>query len=306
MAAPPAKRQREEPEASSATQGSAGGPAGQETDPDQLGDVIHAAGVDLREEESLLSSGLVNEPGGLAGSRLLHAPRDCDQDHMLLNYGSVRRHVSQICADAGLRLVGEDVAAQPTTNGLNQDPVSLLSASCEEWLSEILETAAAFSRHRRLSLNPQSMTELNPVGRALRQLIQKDKDNEQKHKSMKMQLGIGPEFGDNAGGSGGGDGASGVDKEKENEENMQRAANDTARMMTAAVGRKKKFAWMSEGSSGSASRLTGSRRSAADPNKFKEVKEENGIVVRDLMPALERKHMGVRKTLMKGYARLKN
>jgi len=96
--------------------------------------------------------------------------------------------------------------------------------------------------------------------------------------------------------------------EKENEEIMQKAANDTARMMTAAVGRKKKFSWMSSGNAGGAQnqRLAGARSKNADAQKVREVKEDNGIVLRDLLPVLEEKHMGVKKVLMRGYARLRN
>lgn len=282
---PPAKRVKEEqPHA--------------EIDPEQLGDVLNAAGVDLREEESLLNSGLMSEPGGIAGARLLHAPRD--PNDMLLDYDVLRRLVAKKTADYGLRIGYDDGMS---SLGLNQDPLGLLSASCEEWLASILSEAAAYSRHRRLTLTQEVANEnakqeaVNPVTKALRKLAEEDKEAEAKRVELKAQLGIGED-------------AKKPEKisEKENEEIMQKAANDTARMMTAAVGRKKKFSWMSSGNAGGAQnqRLAGARSKNADAQKVREVKEDNGIVLRDLLPVLEEKHMGVKKVLMRGYARLRN
>lgn len=289
---PAAKRVKENASGGVGAKGSPG-PAGHlEVDPEQLGDVLNAAGVDLREEESLLSTGLVNEPGGLAGARLLHAPKDRDYEGMLLSYDKLRSVMGRIAANSGLKLGSDDGSS---LGGLNQDPLSLMSTSCEEWLSSILIEAAAYSRHRRLAMNAMNPSEQSSLSRALKQLVYKDKECEKRYQSMKVQLGLTEREGD-------GD-------DRGSEESMQRAANDTARMMTAAVGRKKRFSWMSDSSGGGAStastRMGSSRRQGSDPTKFKETREENGIVMRDLIPALERKHMGVKKALIRGYAKLR-
>lgn len=276
-------------------------PPRQDIDPEQLGDVLNAAGVDLREEESLLSNSLTNEPAGLAGARLLHAPRD--PNDMLLSADALRRRLARTTFESGLR-VGFDEG--PSLSGLNQDPLGLLSAACEEWLSTLLTEAAAYSRHRRLSANlrpvpgqPNAWESAGPseVAKALKRIAQKDKDAEARRANLKLQLGIGEEL-------------KKVEKtnEKESEELMQKTVNDTARLMTAAIGRKKKFSWMSDGSGGGAGapRLPSARRQASDAQKNREVKEDGGIVLRDFLAVLEEKHMGVKRVLMKGYARLRN
>lgn len=291
--APPAKRLKDNASGGVGAKGSPGPPGHQEVDPEQLGDVLNAAGVDLREEESLLSTGLVNEPGGLAGARLLHAPKDRDYESMLLSYDKLRSIMGRIAGNSGLKLGIDDGSS---LGGLNQDPLSLMSTSCEEWLSSILIEAAAYSRHRRLAMNATNPSEQSSLSRALKQLVHKDKEAEKRHESMKVQLGLADREGDG--------------EDRGSEESMQRAANDTARMMTAAVGRKKRFSWMSDSSTGgnsaTSARMSGSRRQGNDPAKFKETREENGIVMRDIIPALERKHMGVKKALIRGYAKLRN
>lgn len=262
-----------------------GGKPGQDIDPEQMGDVLNAAGVDLREEENLLSKGLVNEPGGLAGARLLHAPKDNDFRGMLLDPEYLRTRMSQIAGDHGLKVA---LDPGPSGGGLSQDPLGLISTSCEEWLSTLVEEAAAYSRHRRLALNPTTSAEQSEVSVALRALVKRDKDAEAKHEALKSQLGLTPQ---------------GNDDDK-GDDNAQKTANDTARLLTG-IGRKKKFTWMADSAGGSAARGA-SRRTNADPAKFREIREENGIVMRDLIPALERKHIGVKRALIRGYAKLRN
>ena len=280
---PPAKRVKD------SGAGANGGKAGQDIDPEQMGDVLNAAGVDLREEESLLSKGLVNEPGGLAGARLLHAPKDNDFRSMLLSADYLRDKMSSIASEQGLKL---GIDPGPSAGGLSNDPLGLISTSCEEWLSTLLEEAAAYSRHRRLALNPTSNQEQSEVSVALKALVRKDKEAEAKHDALKAKLGLTGQ----------------PDEGKDKDENAQKTVNDTARLLTGTIGRKKKFSWMADGASnaGSSAARGSTRRQNADPTRFREIKEENGIVMRDLIPALERKHDGVKKALIRGYAKLRN
>lgn len=287
---PPAKRVKENPPAGGA-KGAPGAPGGQEIDPNELGDVLNAAGVDLREEESLLNSGL-SEQGGIAGARLLHAPKERDYETMLLNFHPLKRTMTHLAAESGLKLAQDEGT---TASGLNQDPISLICASCEEWLSVILQEAAAYSRHRRLSRNPTSLNEQSELSRSLRDIMQKDRVRDSKHEAVKERLGLTQEQ---------------APDDKDSEERTQRAANDTARMMTQNIGRKKKFSWMSDnsnsGGGGPPRSGAAARRQNNDPNRFKEIREDSGIVMRDVLPALERKHMGVKRALIKSYSRLRN
>lgn len=275
MASGPQKRMREDgtatPGGNQAAGGSgSGGLSG--IDPDQLTDVLLSAGVDLQEETSHLTNSLNND-GTAAGGAPSHPV--VDVNNLFLDYTNLSRLVERTAKEQGLR---------PLLDSENPDVAGLLSAACEEWIAEVLTTTALYSRHRRLSQNDQT----SAAGRALRQLVHQDKEAEQRHQQQKISMGIG---------------SSGDSKSKESEETMHRAANDTALMMTAS---KKRYSWLSGGSAGAAHAAPAPRARESETTRFKEVKEEQAIVLRDLLAALEEKHMGVKKVLVKGYARARD
>lgn len=249
-------------------QGQAQAQPSQSMDPEELSDALHSAGVNLKEEENLLSSSLQGF------TQASYAPKNAEDLFLDLN-GLVTR-IARVAQAEGVRF-GADQG-----NDAILEAVGLLSASCQEWIAEILTEAAIFSRHRRMSKNDQP----SQVSRALRLLAQKDRESEQRHATLRLSLGFNED--QNA-----------SKKQQESEEIQHRAANDTARMMTAG---KKRFSWLNAGSGGNARQAAGPvRRGNSDPLRFKEVKEEPGLVMRDLLAALEEKHMGVKRAIIKGY-----
>lgn len=250
--------------------GSSGGLSG--IDPDQLTDVLLSAGVDLQEETSHLTNSLNNDGAGANGGS---AQPVVDVNNLFLDFTNLARLVERQAKEQGLRAL-IDVESP--------DLAGLLAAACEEWIAEILTSTALYSRHRRLSQNEQT----SAVGRALRHIVNQDKEAEQRHQQQKIAMGIG---------------SAGDSKSKESEETMHRAANDTALMMTAG---KKRYSWLSSGSAGATHAAPAPRARESETTRFKEVKEEQAVVLRDLLAALEEKHMGVRKVLIKGYSRARD
>ncbi len=195
--------------------------------------------------------------------------------------------------------------------------LKLISLACEDWIKEVVHTAVILSRHRRRSRNTGAHSE---ISKALRQLAQRDKDREYQRIAQKLTA-------SNGSGSGSGDGSGGKDDDKKgaggsasaalSEESQYKAANATALMMTSG---KKKYSWMVGGGAGaggagagkdghdrSRGALGGAGNQRSDGGiRYREAREEQGLVLRDLLGAMEEQRVGVEKALQKGYARLRN
>lgn len=239
-------------------------------DPEQLSDALLSAGVDLREEENLLSSSLLTE---IRDRKDVQS--QIDVADFFLNHKNLQFAVDRAIAMEGLRYTGESD---------NAEILGLLSAACQDWLAEIVTEASMYSRHRRLSKNDTP----SDIAKALRLIAQQDKDNEQQRAALKLSMGIGLKE---------------SDKRKDSEEIQHRAANDTALMMTSGG---KRYSWLSGTSSGASHSLPSVRRGATEGSRFKEVKEDMGIILKDLLAALSNKRMGVRKVLYKGNVKIKD
>lgn len=178
-------------------------------------------------------------------------------------------------------------------NPSDQNVLKLISFACEEWIKDILGTAIVLSRHRRRSRN----TVHSDVARALRGIAQKDKDTEYQRIAKKLT---------NQGPDTGKDGPE--DKKAAlSEDNLYKAANATALMMTSG---KRKYSWMTGGTAGGAAgggarAIPGTQRSDSGV-RFREAREEQGFVLRDLLGAMEEQRVGVERALQKGYAKLRN
>lgn len=257
--------------------GGGGGSNVHAIDPDQLSDALHSAGVNLKEEEHLLSRSL-HQPEGLArasstavlnqNARLMNQP--------FLEVKTLHNIVRKSTSEMGIRHISDK----------DNEIVSLISVSCQEWLSDILTSAVILSRHRR-----RSRTETrSDISKALRNIAIKDKENEDRRSARKAALGLDSEGGDKAG----------------SEDTQHRAANATALMMTSG---KKKYSWLTGGTGASspAPRQTGPTLARQDNSvRYREVREEPGLVLRDLLAALEQRRIGVEKAIIKGYAKVKN
>lgn len=246
---------------------------GQPMDPDQLSDVISAVGLDLKQEEALLQSGVPQAGYGMQQQQYGYR----QQGHALLDQKRVAYTVRQLSQEAGLRF-NSDRAGETAL---------LISHACEEWLNQILTQALVLSRHRRRSRNSVHSS----LSRALKGIAVKDKEREDKRAERKNLLGLDhaePESAANP------------------EDQQHKAANMTAAMMSSG---KKKYSWMAGGVGASAGGMrmgqTGGGRGDS-AIKTREAKEEPGVALRDLLGALEKERAGVEKAIVKGYAKLRN
>ncbi|KAK9236916.1 transcription initiation factor TFIID component TAF4 family-domain-containing protein [Lipomyces kononenkoae] len=303
------------------------GATGLKEDPNDFSDALLSAGVDLREEEQILSSSIpirtqsfkaggIGMTGGLLGpvpdisafdihaGDILHAHRRTP----FLDLHVVRQVVATLAME-------NDIQPPPLTvpssvaETKDNDVLVLISLACREWLSNILTSAIITSRYRRESGN--SMTNASDVAKSLRQIAIQDKEREDKYKSSKAALEA------RSGISGTGDGSGKPhDGEKglhATEEVMHRAANATAALMVS--GGRKKYSWMTSGGSDSSSSGIGGSMGASPKKdsssgshgiRIREAKEEQGVVMRDLLTVLENERVGVQKALAKGWTRLKD
>lgn len=199
----------------------------------------------------------------------------------------------------------------------------LVSYSCKEWVSDILTNALVLSRHRRRARTGV----YSDVSRALRKIANQEKTEEDKRAEKKAQLlaqgeenglngenkgsGEGKAKGDNA--SAGDDHKDGSSKRGKNasavDEINYSVTNATVNMMTLG-GSKRKYSWLTEGASGGGNaggsggnRGLGTGLRSDGTARFREVREEQTLVVRDLLGALEHQRAGVHKTLLKGYTK---
>lgn len=281
---------------------SGGGQAPQMVDPDQLSDALLSAGVDLKEEESLLSSTLPSDA---------YAPPSRPDAYRFQSYGGnmVPGQVQSGQFQSGSFLDSRNLQMQvrktSTEMGIKyvfdreNELMSLISMSCQEWLRDLITSTVELSRHRRRSRNNVH----SDIARALRSIAMKDKETEDRRIATKVALGA-DQGGGGGGGGGGGSGAGGADNKKGvvSEEVQHRAANATALMMTSG---KKKYSWLTGGSAGSTPNRPGGGRS--DINiRLREAREEPGLVLRDLLAALEDRRFGNEKALIKGYAKMRD
>ncbi|CAN6674954.1 transcription initiation factor TFIID subunit 4 [Trichomonascus vanleenenianus] len=239
-------------------------------DPDQLSDALLSAGVDLKAEENYLSSTLTADQASakLTPGALHGAPNE------FLVLRNLNAMIRKTTAEAGIRY----------TVDKEQEISQLVSIACQEWLSDIVTTAVMLNRHRRRSRNDVH----SEISRALRQIAIKDKESEDRRLAQKAVNGIDSAPEEKKGGS---------------EETQYRNANATALMMTG----KKKYSWLTGGSNAaSPGRSMGIGGKNEVNIRYREAREEPQLVMRDLLGAIEDRRMGVEKTIVKGYAKLRN
>ncbi|KAK9473633.1 transcription initiation factor TFIID component TAF4 family-domain-containing protein [Dipodascopsis tothii] len=316
------------PGKAAAAAGAPGVPGPAKEDPNDFSDALLSAGVDLREEEQLLSSSIPGRPGalpalpattaglsmtGLGAGISLPAQIIEARRSPFLDIRVLREVVAGVCAENEIT-PSNAVTSASNVAGEAPDVLLLISLACQEWMSNILTSTAMASRFRRYSAqipgaSGSSRKNASDVAKALRQIAVKDKEREERHmiEVAKLQL---RHAESRPGSSGPGEG--GV-----SEEVMHRATNATAALMMSG-GRKTKYSWMTSGPSGGASPQTGSPAAAAQSQmnspgfgkkegvRLREAREEPGIVLRDLLTVLDRERRGAERTLTKGWARLKD
>ncbi|AMD20136.1 HCL015Cp [Eremothecium sinecaudum] len=260
------------------TQG-AGAPK-QQSDPEKLSDALLSAGVDIKEEEALLNSTVVSmKPNSRVSNSQIppHPP--------LLHPSHVAIMMKKVAAEQNFN---QDFSK-------SHDLLSLMSTACELYMRDIITNSIIISRHRRkaVKLNSGRRSEITMV---LRDLALKQREQEESRVKRRIALGLEKQT---------------LDPKLDSGETLHRASNATANMMIA--GGKKKYSWLTSGSKVNPSDLknAGKVSSAVAARgdlgiKYREAREEPGIVMRDLLRALENRRVSVSNTIAKGYARIRD
>ncbi|KAK9466768.1 transcription initiation factor TFIID component TAF4 family-domain-containing protein [Lipomyces arxii] len=288
-------------------------------DPNDYSDALLSAGVNLREEEQLLSLSLPVRTQSFSSRQTLTASGSSFlsatalEDQSLIQYDSANddtffSHRRTPFLD--LRAVRHIITTQ--SNESKNDAAVLISLACQEWLSNILTASIITSRYRRESAlrnTSTSISSYSDVAKALRQIAIKDKELEEKFQLARSSLEIHT-------GSTLNDSTRVHDGEKlphVTEEVMHRAANATAALMVS--GGRKKYSWMTNSSGGGALAAQGSPApgsvkkdlgASSHGIRIREAREEQGIVMRDLLSVLEGERIGVDKAITKGWTRVRD
>lgn len=253
----------------------------QQSDPDKLSDALLSAGVDIREEEALLSSTVARAKA--AGQSAIQT---VPEHPPFLHPKNVSDYMKRVASEQNFH---QEFSKNPEILGL-------MSTACELYMKDIVTNSLTLSIHRRraVRLNTGRRSE---VSRALRDLALRQKVQEEKRVQRRIALGLEKQAA-----------ASALD----DEETQHRASNATANMMISG-GTKKKYSWLTAGSKTSTTDLKnqGNVSSAVAARgemgiKYREAREEPGIVMRDLLHALENKRVGVNNIITKGYARIRD
>ncbi|AET38558.1 Taf4p Ecym_3044 [Eremothecium cymbalariae DBVPG len=251
-----------------------------QSDPDKLSDALLSAGVDVREEEALLNSTVTTMKSNSQVSNNQLPPHP-----PFLHPAHIASMMKKVAADQSFN---QDFSK-------NSDLLSLMSTACELYIRDIVTNSIVISRHRRkaVKLNSGRRSEMT---RILRDLALKQREQEERRVKRRIALGLEKET---------------VDAKLDSGETLHRASNATANMMIA--GGKKKYSWLTSSSKSNAVDLknTGKVSSAVAARgdlgiKYREAREEPGIVMRDLLNALENRRVGVNNTIAKGYARIRD
>lgn len=251
-----------------------------QSDPDKLSDALLSAGVNIREEEALLTS-TVSATKSNAQVSNSQIPEHPPFLHPV--------HVAQFMK----KVANEQNFNQDFSK--NSDILGFMSTACEMFIKDIVTNSLVISRHRRraVKLNAGRRSE---VSRALRDLALQQKQQEERRVKKRISMGLEKET---------------AEAKLDTEETLHRASNATANMMI--TGGKKKYSWLTAGSKPAAPGLkaTGKVSSAVAARgdlgiRYREAREEPGIVMRDLLHALENRRVGVNNVISKGYARIRD
>lgn len=241
-----------------------------------LSDAVAASGVNIRAEEEAMTTGLSI------------SKRQIEQN-TFINPNQLNWFMSKTLEEQGIKSVL-----------MEHDVANLISASCQHYMTQIVSDTVVMMRHRRYhddsskarnkqnknsksKISKSNLNNKSEISKALRDLAFKHKEKEEKRHRRRIFLGL--------------------EENKQEEELVQdhKQTNLTASLMMSGS-KKKKYSWMQ--SSSSVSNAIDSR--GDNGIRYREAREEQSVVLRDLIAALENRRMGVSDVLLKGYARLKD
>ena len=248
------------------------------TDPNKMQDVLISAGVDLKEEEALLSS-TVNVSKTQQNAVVIppHPP--------FLHPDQVSNFMKKVAKTQNFNL----------SFTKNTEILDMMSSACESYLRDIITNTIVVSRHRRKGVKV-NYGRRSQVAAALRSIAINQKKEEERRMKKRIALGLEKEDYEN---------------KMDSEETLHRASNVTA---TLRAGSKKQYGWLTSSINKPASIGVKSAGKVATEIaargesglKFREAREEPGIVMRDLLFALEHRRIGVHNIISKGYARIRD
>ncbi|CAK7902780.1 transcription initiation factor TFIID subunit 4 [[Candida] anglica] len=306
---------------SSNTTGTNGSKASQlhTNDPSKLNDALAAAGVDIQQEEELLMQQHSNRNNRYTTQQQQYLQRQRQQQFPRTSPFLNPYHLSSFM---------QRVARE---NGVHQnflqdsELLELVSAACENWISNLTTKTIILSRHRRRGIptlvetkngsgkkgnsTTTPSSQRSELSKELRNIAARQKELEERRVQKRIALGL------ENGTANGGDSENG---KAGAEETLHRAANATAAMMSSG---RKKYSWMTQGanagggadeSSKSAEGDTKSKQSSLisirgdNGLRFREIRSGKTVTMKDLLGALEEERMGTENALIKGYAKLKD
>lgn len=269
-------------------------------DPTKLNDALAAAGVDIHQEEELLTQQRLNR------MRQNPMPAQYSYNQKLASHFLNPYHVATFMH----RLAKENGVMQNFLQDV--ELLELMSGACEKWMSDMVTKTLMMSQHRQRSQPigkaKTTNSKTSDIHQELRNLARRHRELEERRVERRIALGLEKpdENGKDEAGKAGAD------------ETLHKAANATAAMMTMNPGRKK-YSWMTSGNGASAGAdtPTNDKDSQARRSHLLAVRGENGIrlnntrisqavTMKDLLAAIEDERMGVDKAIVKGYSKLRD
>lgn len=250
-----------------------------QADASKMSDVLFSAGVDIREEEALLNSSVS------ASKSQVQASINIPEHPPFLHPDQVAFFMKKVSKD------------QNFTQNFSKTPeiLSMMSTACETYMKDLITNTIVISRHRRKAVKVNSGRRSN-VSIVLKDIAVAQKKDEERRVKKRIALGLEKEDTEN---------------KIDSEETLHRASNATAGLR---AGSKKQYGWLTSSISKpvstnakSAGKVATTIAARGDTGlRFKEAREEPGIVMRDLLFALENRRIGNHNVISKGYARIRD
>ncbi|CCD24407.1 Taf4p NDAI_0D00930 [Naumovozyma dairenensis CBS 421] len=275
---------------SKGTVNSGNGGTQQQSDPNKMQDVLFSAGVDIREEEALLHSS-INQSKSKTPLDIKIPPHP-----PFLHPEQVNKFMQRVMLEQQHHqiLINQQNYKQ---NPKQKTPeiLQMISDACEDYMKDIITNTLVISRHRRkaIKVNTGRRSEISMI---LRTMAINEKKEEEKRVKKRIALGLEKED---------------LENKLDSEETLHRASNVTAGLR---AGSKKQYGWLTSSVNKptnttvkSAGKVAAEIAARGELGlKFREAREEPGIVMRDLLFALENRRIGVHNVISKGYARIRD
>lgn len=254
--------------------------AKQQSDPNKMQDVLFSAGVDIKEEEALLNSSV-----NLSNLNTLNSNPPIHRQPPLLHPTKVANFMKRVAREHSFIQNFEK----------NPDLLDMMSSALEYYMRDILTNALVVSRQRRRGIKVNAGRRSH-VSAVLRNIALQQKKEEEKRVKKRVALGLEKED---------------YNTKVDSDETLHRASNVTAGLRAGA---KKQYGWLTSSSTKAttvANKTLGKVASdiasrGENGLKYREAREEPGIVMRDLLYALENRRVGVQNIISKGYARIRD